>query len=127
MFTHKGIIYADAGKILVSNKFIGYCIKEDSHLKYNIKEEDVNIDDMILDGEYIKYFNNRILQINRIGYNYSDWKTYIIHWRYSNDDQIAILLNKDCSKEDEEKYIKMQEWREYAAKLARKIVNVVNS
>lgn len=127
MFTHKGIIYADAGKILASNKFVGYSIKEDSHLKYDIKEEDINLDDMILDGDYIRYSNNRILQANRIGYDYSDWKTYIIHWRYSNDDQLAILLNKDESEEDKERYNKMQEWREYASKLARKIVEVTNS
>ena len=56
--------------------------------------------------------------------SYAEWKTKIIKWRYSNDDQIAILINKDDSEEDIIKYNRMQEWREYAAKLARKIINL---
>lgn len=48
-------------------------------------------------------------------------KMSIIHSRYSNDDQIAIMLNKDASEEDAMYYQKMQEWREFAAEIAKSI------
>lgn len=50
-----------------------------------------------------------------VGQSYSEIKTFIIKLHYSNDDQIAIMLNND-----ENKMNQMQEWREYAASIARK-------
>ena len=53
--------------------------------------------------------------------DYDSLKTAIIKSRYTYDDQIAIILNKVDSKNDEQKFNKMQAWRRYAAKVARKI------
>lgn len=124
MYTDKGYVYSDAGKILVSGNFIGYSVKADSSLVDNITEEDVILDDIILDGDFIRYNNGRIIQSYSKNNTYADWKTKIIKWRYSNDDQIAILINKDNSEDDAAKYGRMQAWREYAAKLARKIISL---
>lgn len=46
-------------------------------------------------------------------------KASIVKSRYSNDAQIAIMLNKDNSEEDTVYYQKMQEWRDFAAEIAR--------
>lgn len=46
-------------------------------------------------------------------------KTAVIKSRYSNDDQIALMLNKENSPEDGVYYRKMQEWREFAAEIAK--------
>ena len=53
--------------------------------------------------------------------DYDSLKTAIIKSRYTYDDQIAIILTKVDSKNDEQKFNKMQAWRRYAAKVARKI------
>lgn len=124
MYIDKGYIYSDAGKILVSGNFIGYSVKADSSLVDNIVEENIILDDMILDGDFIRYNNGRIIQSYSKNNTYADLKTKIIKWRYSNDDQIAILINKNDSEDDAIKYERMQAWREYAARLAKAIINV---
>ena len=43
---------------------------------------------------------------------------------WSNDDQIAIMLNKDSSPEDTLYYNKMQEWRGWASTLAHALVDL---
>ena len=50
--------------------------------------------------------------------DYNSVKTAIIKSRYSYDDQIAIMLNKADSPEDERKFKRMQDWRRYAAEVA---------
>lgn len=52
------------------------------------------------------------------GLSYAQIKTFIIKLHYSNDDQIAIMLNND-----EDKMNEMQEWREYATIIAKKYTN----
>lgn len=120
MYSYKDRWYSDAGKILVSPSFIGY---DTAFKNINLNEEEVNIDDLIIEKPFIKYHNGKIIQrYNRL--SYSEWKRYIIGWRYSNDDQMAIILNKDDSEEDLLRYNQMQEWRVFAAKLAKKIKEV---
>ena len=58
--------------------------------------------------------------------DYGDYKKAIVQKKYSNDDQIAIILNKDNGlEEDLFAYQKMQEWREWASTVAKKIVEVL--
>lgn len=45
-------------------------------------------------------------------------KTSIVKSRYNNDDQLAILLNKDKDEKGGMYYQKMQEWRKFAAFIA---------
>ena len=58
--------------------------------------------------------------------DYVGIKTKIIKMKYSNDDQIAIILNKDNSAEDLELYNKMQNWRDWAGEFAREVVKLLN-
>jgi hypothetical protein len=46
--------------------------------------------------------------------------------RYSNDDQIAIILNKDESEKDKISYNRMQMWRRFADDLAIRTVEQLN-
>ena len=45
----------------------------------------------------------------------------MIKKQYSNDDQIAIMLNAQLSEEDKMYYDKMQEWREFSGYIAKSI------
>ncbi len=49
---------------------------------------------------------------------YEEVKTAIIKTRYSNDDQIAVMLNRERSEAHAEAYRRMQQWRSFAAMLA---------
>lgn len=59
------------------------------------------------------------------GFNFhikrGDEKRVIIGQLFSNDDQIAIMLNKDMSEDDAEVYGFMQSWREWVGELVKKI------
>jgi hypothetical protein len=56
--------------------------------------------------------------------NYGDWKSKIVGKQFTINDQIAIMLNKEDSEEDRLLYDKMQEWREWSGKFAKKIMEV---
>ena len=45
----------------------------------------------------------------------------MIKKQYSNDDQMAIMLNAQLSEEDKVYYNKMQEWREFSGYIANLI------
>lgn len=58
------------------------------------------------------------------GKSYAEIKTLIIKLHYTNDDQIALMLNYQLDPEVyAESYNKMQEWRAYADSIAKKYTN----
>lgn len=117
MYTYKNITYSDAGKYLVYKNQIGFQF----HASEDIMEYDINLDDLYIKGN-TAYYNGGTLAQNIIkNGSYGDYKSAIIKKRYSNDDQIAIILNKDDSDEDLMRYDKMMQWREFAAELSKKI------
>lgn len=73
------------------------------------------------------YFNNRMFACKPETMDYAGIKTKIITSRYSNDDQMALILNHDKSEEDTELFNKMQEWRDWAGEVAKKVGNAINS
>ena len=123
MFTINNTIYADAGNILIGDNKVGYQFigKESEFKEQKIKYDDINIK-----GNFIKYDNGRLLELIPRQPSYGYFKSCIIKKRYSNDDQIAILLNKDSSEEDLLKYNKMQEWRDWASILAKAFMDKIN-
>lgn len=121
MYISKEKIYADAGKYLIGNKSKGFS----GYQEYGpYTERFLDLSNLTINDKYI-YFDE-IRWDNPGIHSYSDIKKYIVHKRYSNDDQIAIMLNKDDSEEDALAYEKMQEWREWASVLARKIMEIIN-
>lgn len=69
------------------------------------------------DGRMIKWENGLLACIPET-MTYEGIKTKIIKSRYSNDDQIAIMLNKDKSDNDMLDYQRMQDWRDFAQRIA---------
>ncbi|MBD5371178.1 MAG: hypothetical protein HDR80_08555 [Bacteroides sp.] len=55
-------------------------------------------------------------------WDYASLKTFFVKLRYTNDDQMAIILNKDASEEKHQLYEEMQVWREFAAEVARGVI-----
>ena len=113
MFRIKNKIYSDAGYILVSDKKIGYQFEGNesdfSERKIDLNNIDFRDNYIILDG---------IVMLSAS--TYADLKRDMVHRRYTNDDQLAIMLNRDS---DEFSYNKMQEWRQFSGEVASAIIN----
>ena len=63
------------------------------------------------------------IQYNFKGMTYAAIKTFIIKLHYSNDDQIALMLNYQSNPSKyEQAYQNMQNWRDYAGNIASKYV-----
>lgn len=120
MYTDKNITYADAGKYLKCDNKVAFQMKASD----NIEEFDLNLDDIVVENNYAFYNNHMFAQELNNKFTYGDYKSKIIKKRYSNDDQIAIMLNKEDSPEDEFKYNKMLEWRIFASVLANKLIKL---
>jgi hypothetical protein len=115
--------FADAGYHLKRGGSIAYFFEDNGQ---EIQEVKTNIEDMHIVSSLILWSNNKIGQRVIKNGNYGDYKKAIIQKKYSNDDQIAIMLNKDSGlEEDLFAYQKMQEWREWASIVAKKIVSIV--
>lgn len=119
MITQDDIIKAEEGKLLIykpENKFWGKAARLTYYKGHILTEEDFEeIDDSefeCIDNVWYDFKNM----------SYAAIKTFIIKLHYSNDDQIAIMLNNeiDMSGEATERYREMQEWREYATTIAKK-------
>ena len=119
MFIKQGIVYSEAGHYLYSHtkKLITF------QSKGNLDDfEEFLLDNIIEFRNNRYYFGNGIGTIKPVKIEYGALKAQFIKMRYSNDDQIAIMLNKDNSEEDEIYYNKMQEWRDWSGEMAKKIV-----
>ena len=122
MFQSKNIVYADPGKYLIGNHKVGYQFPGELS---EFEEKDVDINIVKKGNRYV--YNNGLFGV-RIAKNasYSDIKAMLVKIRYSNDDQIAIIINRDDSEEDNLKFQQMQEWRIWCTKLAKEIIKVMN-
>ena len=117
MYKIKDKIYSEAGYILIGQNVKGYQFEGELS---DFTEEQLSLDDMTLNGEYVTY--SGIVQYVGENPDYATIKRDMVKRRYSNDDQIAIMLN-----DDEEAMRRMQEWREWSAAVAEKIVEVASS
>jgi len=118
MFTKGNKIYADVGYFLKHKEanIIGLTIIGDA----DDYEEIRILDDLDVQVEDNKvYIYGRKFMVLPDSITYGDIKKRIIKSRYTEDDQLAIILNKDNSEEDAMYFQKMQEWREFAAEVAR--------
>lgn len=134
MFTKDGILYSDAFKYLYNQKLnaVAFQFKESPDWEEREIPQDFDIilqEDKDENGETI---GHRALFCNRLfvatlpaKLDYGSVKTAIIQKRYSMDNQMAIILNKDDSSEDALFFDKMQMWRDFAALFARKVMEIV--
>lgn len=115
--------FADAGYHLKRGGSIAYFFEDNGQ---EIQEVKTNIEDMHKSGSLIFWSENKIAQSVIKNGGYGDYKKAIIQKKYSNDDQIAIMLNKDSGlEEDLFAYQKMQEWRDWASIVAKKIMETL--
>lgn len=111
----------------------GYYLKRDSSIAYffensdeEVQEIKATIDDIHKVGSIILWSEDNLAQSIFKNGVYADYKKAIIQKKYSNDDQIAIMLNKDSGEEiDLLAYQKMQEWRDWASLVAKKIMEIL--
>ena len=124
MFTKGNKVYADAGKYLVSKDRRTIALNITGSIN-DYDEEEINspLDIEIKDG--LIYYQNRKLICSPEIMDYAGIKTKMIKLRYSNDDQLALMLNKDNSEEDTELYNKMQEWRAWSATFAKLVMSKI--
>ena len=120
MFTKGNIIYADAFKYLKHKErnIIALSIQgsADAYEEVSMNESL----DVIVSANMV-FWNNRMFANRPSELTKESVKTSIIKSRYSNDDQLAIMLNKDNDKTAAMYFQKMQEWREFASFIARSI------
>ena len=121
MFTKGNKVYSDAGKYLISKNRRTIALNIIGSID-NYDEEEINspLDIEIKDG--LIYYQNRKLICSPEIMDYAGIKTKMIKLRYSNDDQLALILNKDNSEEDTKLYNKMQEWRVWSGTFAKLVM-----
>lgn len=120
MFTKGDMVYADA------YKYLRHKNKNIIALSFKGSADEFEEVEMTLPVEVKKegnmlFWEGRKFAVIPEKMEYASIKERIIKNRYSNDDQIAIMLNRERSEEDNVLYQKMQEWREFAAEIAKKV------
>lgn len=121
MYQIKNKIYADAGYVLKYKNKVAFNFR-DVDIK-DVSEIVINFDDMFVKNNLIIYSNGLLREIKSCK-TYGEWKSKFINKQFTNDDQIAIMLNKDDSEEDRLLYNKMQDWRRWSGELAKKIMEI---
>lgn len=123
MYTIGNWTFTDAGCYLKRGSSIAYFFEDNGE---EIQEMTATIDDMKRVGNLLLWSDGCLAQRVIPNGVYADYKKAIIQKKYSNDDQIAIMLNKDSGEEvDLMAYRKMQEWREWASIVAKKIISTL--
>lgn len=117
MYKIRNIVYSEPGYILVGNNRKGYQFEGDVS---EFTEHEISLDDMQVNGEFVTY--DGILQYIGSNPDYSKLKGDMVKRRYSNDDQIAIMLNDDT-----EAMQRMQAWRDWSTRVATKILELINT
>ena len=119
MYTKGKITYSDAGYILRDGVNLGYSLLDPSE---SVTELEIDIEEMEIRGI------TAVCPSSGASWNiqgtYSELKSRIIHERYSDEEELAILLNREESEEKEAEYQKLQAWRLYARNVARKILDL---
>lgn len=123
MYKVREKVYTDAGNLLIGERKIGYIFKGELS---DFSQEEIVLDDMRIEGKFLVYSNGRVREMYDPSATYEQLKAKYIKRLFSNDDQIAIMLNKGNSEEDDLLYEKMQEWREWSGRLAKKVISLKN-
>lgn len=121
MYTIKNKTYADAGYVLKYKNKVAFSF-EDVDEK-DVLETKLNLENMQKIGKFVAYSDGLKEYISCT--EYKEWKKKWVNKQFTNDDQIAIILNKDDSEEDSLLFNKMQAWREWSGVIAKKIISVL--
>lgn len=126
MFQKGNKVYAEVGNYLrhKTKRMIGLTIVGNIE---DFEEYPLNSPlDIVVENDMF-YFNNRMFACKPATMDYAGIKTKLITSRYSNDDQMALILNHGKSDEDTVLFDKMQAWRNWAGDVAKKVVDVIQN
>lgn len=125
MFKKGDTVYAEAGHYLrhKSKALIALAIQGEAD-DFSEHPLDAPLDIEIQNDQVFYQHQDFVCRVT--GFDYNSLKMSMIKSRYSNDDQIAIMLNKDNSGEDAMLYEQMQKWREWAGAFATRVISVIN-
>ena len=120
MVRTEDIIRADKDKVLFykpENRIWGKAARLAKYKDHILTEDDfeeVSEDLIVVIDDKSYYFR---------GMSYAEIKMFVIKLHYSNDDQIALMLNYQSNPSKyEQAYQNMQNWRDYAGNIASKYV-----
>lgn len=99
------------GKYFKSNNVIQFKVPADAEYE----ELDINPDNITIAGQMA--FVDSVFAVG--GQDYRELKTNLVKKLFSNDDQIAIMLN-----EDEDMLSFMNDWRAWFGNCAKKIISL---
>ena len=121
MIKQDDIIKAEEGKLLYCNythNIWGKTARLAQYKGHQLVEEDfIEVDESDFECIENQYYDFRHK-------TYAQIKTFIVKLHYSNDDQIALMLNYQSNPDKyQDAYNEMQAWREYATKIAKKYAN----
>lgn len=113
MYSKDGKVYSDAYKYLKHKEkpIVGFSVPGDES---DFEEKDIDFSTMVTDGDNITL--NSCLRFIIGDHTHKGIKTKVVKTRYSNDDQLAVMLNGD-----EESLQRMQKWREFAEEVAERV------
>lgn len=121
MFSKENIVYAEVYKYLRhKTKNIIALSTKGSADDYEELEMNNPLDIEVENG--MIFWNNRNFASCPNTLTKETIKTSIIKSRYTNDDQLAILLNRDENEVGAMYYQKMQEWRKFATFIADSVL-----
>lgn len=120
MFIKGNMVYADAYKYLkhkTENQIALKAIGKET----DFEELSMNSPlDVKSEGNLILWNDRKFACIPQT-FDKDGVKTAIVKCHYNNDDQIAIMLNKEDGEEGAMYYQKMQEWRAFASYIAKEV------
>ena len=122
MYTIKNKTYADAGYILKYKNKVAFSLEDVD--KKDVLETKISLENLQKIGNFVVYPDGYKDYISCT--EFGDWKAKWVNKQFTNNDQIAIMLNKEDSEEDLLLFNKMQEWRQWAGLVAKKIVELLN-
>lgn len=121
MYQVRNKVYAEAGSILIGKNKRGYSFLGEVS---DFSEKAIRLDDMKVEGQFLVYSDGLIRELYDPSATYEQLKAKYVKRLFSNDDQIAIMLNKGNSEADDELFNKMQEWRDWCGVLAKKVASL---
>lgn len=108
-------VIADVGKFLQYQSLCGFClpyIEGADYIEETLSDEVVVKDGYALIG-------------GRFWWSLEDTKGKVIRTMFSNDEQIAIILNKDNDEDDRAMFDLMQGWRQFISDKMKKAKELI--
>lgn len=119
MFIKKGIIYAETFMFLKHKNRPNLFALSFKGQKEDFVEESMTLPIQVFIENGKIFLENKKFVFSPENLSYSAVKEYLIKSRYTNDEQLAVILNKDLSTDGKLQFARMQAWRDFATEIAK--------